>query len=57
MSQHDPFWQALADLHYWAAILGIKTTPAVVVDNIPEPPLPDWDAERRAIQEKSDGQD
>ncbi len=54
MSQYDPFWRALADLQRVADMLGCNK--AVIVYNIPEPPLPDWEAERRAIQEKSNGQ-
>ncbi len=50
MSQYDPFWRALADLQALAARMGCN--PAVIVFNIPEPPLPDWDAERRATGSK-----
>ncbi len=55
MSQYDPFWRALADLQRIAGSLGCQVS-AIVVNNIEKPPLPDWDAERKLIQEKQNGQ-
>ncbi len=51
MSQYDPFYRALADLQFWAKVLGCEIS-AIAVTNIPEPKLPDWEAERSRYMNK-----